>query len=55
MKQSTLVVAAGLFMALVFSEAAVAAGCKSNGRVYPVGSVVGSLVCTVNGWSLRGR
>ena len=45
----------GLFVALVFSEIALAAGCKSNGRVYPVGSVVGSLICTSNGWSLRRR
>lgn len=55
MKRSTLIVMAVLLMALTIGETAFAGGCRSNGRVYPVGTVVGSLVCTVNGWSIRGR
>jgi hypothetical protein len=55
MKRSTVIAMAGLTMALMIGETAFAGGCRSNGRVYPVGAVVGSLVCTVNGWSLRGR
>jgi hypothetical protein len=55
MKQASIFVVAAVFMAILYANAASAAGCKSNGRLFPVGSVVGSLVCTVNGWSIRGR
>jgi hypothetical protein len=46
-----LLLAAGALLAL--SAGAARADCKWNGQLFPVGAVVGSLVCTPNGWSPR--
>jgi hypothetical protein len=39
--------------ALALSAGAAHAACKWNGQLFPVGAVVGSLVCTPSGWKPR--
>ena len=55
MKRSGLLAAACAVAVLVFGATAAVAECRLNGRIYPVGVVVGSLVCTPEGWAPRGR
>ena len=55
MKRVRISAAAVLTAVLVCSAAVAAADCRLNGRNYPVGTVVGNLVCTDNGWAPRGR
>lgn len=46
---------ASLVAVLAGGATAAYADCRLNGRSYSVGAVVGSLVCTDNGWAPRGR
>jgi hypothetical protein len=54
MKPSRLLVAASLAVMVALGATAALADCRLSGRNYPVGTVVGNLVCTDNGWAPRG-
>jgi len=54
-KPSKLLAVTCVLATLAFGATAAAAECRLNGRIYPVGTVVGSLVCTDRGWTPRSR
>lgn len=39
-----------LFFILSFAAASAQADCRYKGKDYPVGTVIGGLVCTKDGW-----
>jgi hypothetical protein len=52
MKRMTMI--AAVCIALLSGAGAAYGSCLWNGHAYPVGAVVGSLVCTPAGWAPRG-